>query len=210
MIRLIPNLAGPIFSLEQEEAISTVLSKGGVIVYPTDTLYGFGVDVTSSSAVERVYQLKSRVNAPVSVLTSSVGELLEMVQELPEEGEALIQHFMPGALTVICHPAAEFAAPIPSASGTVGFRVPGDPVSTLIPKLLGRPITTTSVNPAGLTPANSYEDVIGYYKTGIDLMIDIGPIAPSQGSTVIDLTVRPFKILREGEIPRQALEDFLN
>lgn len=210
MIVIQPSAGPKPFTDDHIREIRAVLKGGGVIVYPTDTLYGLGVDVSSAVAIEKLYDLKSRGNSPVSVLTESVEYLLELVKDLPEKGVEMIKNFMPGALTVICKSKQEFASPIASTSGSVGFRVPGDPISCLIPQILGKPISTTSVNPAGLTPAASLEDVKGYYGDKIDLMIDIGPFRPSRGSTVIDLTAKPFKILREGEISRQSLKEFLN
>ncbi len=198
------------FSAQQSAEISSALLAGHVIVYPTDTLYGLGVDATSSEAVDTLYGLKSRVNSPVSVLLASVSQLFEITNDLSENAAELINTFMPGPLTVICRSEYEFAPQLISQNGTIGFRVPGDAISHEIPELFGKPITTTSVNPAGMTPASSRSEVEAYYETLVDLMVDIGPIKPSRGSTVIDLTASPFKILREGEISRQALQDFLN
>ncbi len=198
------------FSPEQSAAIKNSLDAGKVIVYPTDTLYGLGADATSPEAIDTIYTLKSRANSPVSVLLASITQLFDITTELSDQAVELIQSFMPGALTIICRSEYAFAPQLISQNGTIGFRVPGDSISRAIPGLFGRPITTTSVNPAGLAPASSLSEVETYYSDQVDLMIDIGPMQPSRGSTVIDLTTSPFKILREGEISRQALQDFLN
>ena len=198
------------FSDEQSAEIRSSLLAGQVIVYPTDTLYGLGVDATSSEAVDTLYTLKTRANSPISVLLASTTQLLDITSELSKKAVDLINAFMPGALTVICRSTYSFAPQLISQNGTIGFRIPGDNISPEIPELLGKPITTTSVNPAGMAPATSRSDVEAYFGNLVDLMIDIGPLKPSRGSTVIDLTTSPFKILREGEISRQALQDFLN
>ena len=198
------------FSTEQSAAIKTSLDAGKVIVYPTDTLYGLGADATSPEAVDKIYELKSRVNSPVSVLLDSTTQLFEIATDLSDQAMELINSFMPGALTVICRSDYAFAPQLISQNGSIGFRVPGDSISRAIPGLFGKPITTTSVNPTGLAPASSLSEVKTYYLDQVDLMIDIGPMQTSRGSTVIDLTTSPFKILREGEISRQALQDFLN
>ncbi len=198
------------FSTEQVAEIQTALGQGQVIVYPTDTLYGLGADACSQVAVDTLYLLKSRTNSPVSVLLSSISELFDMAPDLSEKAIDLVKTFMPGALTVICRSEYGFAPQLKSQTGTIGFRVPGDTISRQIPELYGKPITSTSVNPAGLSPAISRLDVEDFYGSQVELMIDVGPINPSKGSTVIDLTTTPFKILREGEISRQALQDFLN
>ena len=198
------------FSTKESTEIRNSLQKGQVIVYPTDTLYGLGADATSTKAVDTLYSLKSRENSPVSVLLSSNHQLFEMATALSNKAIELIKAFLPGALTIICRSDYGFAPQLISQKGTVGFRVPGDTISRGIPELFGKPITTSSVNPAGMIPASSPSEVEAYYANQIDLMIDIGPINPSRGSTVIDLSSSPFKILREGEISRQALQDFLN
>ncbi|MBT3227713.1 MAG: threonylcarbamoyl-AMP synthase [Candidatus Marinimicrobia bacterium] len=205
-----PSRGGNPFSAEQTAEIQRVLGQGKVIVYPTDTLYGLGADATSSVAVDMLYSLKSRENSPISVLLASTAQLFEMVTDLSKNALELIETFMPGALTVICKSKYEFAPQLISDNGTVGFRVPDHKISCLLPELFGKPITTTSVNPAGKKPASSKADVEAYYDKQVELMLDIGPVHQSKGSTVIDLTTSPFKILREGEISRQALQDFLN
>ncbi|NQV42182.1 MAG: threonylcarbamoyl-AMP synthase [Candidatus Marinimicrobia bacterium] len=199
-----------LFSEEQSAEIRSSLLASKVIVYPTDTLYGLGADATSPEAVDTLYTLKSRVNSPVSVLLASITQLFEITTDLTEAAMKLIKNFMPGALTIICRSNYAFAPQLISEKGSIGFRVPGDSISRAIPELFGKPITTTSVNPAGMAPASSLSDVEAYYGDLVDLMIDVGPLKLSKGSTVIDLTTSPFNILREGEISRQALQDFLN
>ncbi|NQV30611.1 MAG: threonylcarbamoyl-AMP synthase [Candidatus Marinimicrobia bacterium] len=194
----------------QELQIRETLIEQGVIVYPTDTLYGLGVDACSDESVENLYRLKQRKNAPVSVLLSSVDQLFEITHGLDQSGRHLIHTFLPGALTVICNSKYPFAKRLFSDTGTIGFRVSADPVSVQIPKILGNPITTTSVNPGGAAPARSRAEVFAYYLDQVQLMLDVGSMVSSKGSTVIDLTTRPFKILREGEIPREMLAKYLN
>ncbi len=194
----------------QGAQIDQALARGDVIVYPTDTLYGLGVDACSDTAVAKLYDLKARKNAPVSVLLASVDQVFEMGHELGAQAQHLIRTFLPGALTVICKSKYPFAKNLVSAAGNIGFRVPGDTISRQIPELFGKPITTTSVNPGGAPAARSRAEVLAYYPDQINLMLDLGPMENSKGSTVIDLTTLPFKILREGGIPRVMLEDYLN
>ena len=209
MISLEASVLHP-FSPVDEDLIVGFLQEGHVIVYPTDTLYGLGADACSEQAVASVYRLKQRQDVPVSVLTSNVSSLLELSKGLSEKAIRLIQTFLPGALTVICHTDYPFSPRLFSTRGTLGFRVPADTISTRIPALLGHPITTTSVNPTGLPPALSAPEVYSYFEHEIPLMIDAGPLEPSRGSTVIDVTRKPFRIIREGEISRHALEEFIN
>ncbi|NQV16342.1 threonylcarbamoyl-AMP synthase [bacterium] len=194
----------------QKEQIRQVLLDGGVIAYPTDTLYGLGVDACSEEAVKRLFLLKERSNSPVSVLLNSIDQLFSISCDLPEHARELIRTFLPGALTVVCKSEYPFSKQLYSETGSIGFRIPSDNISKELPVLLGRPITTTSVNPAGSPPATMLAEIRSYYTDQVDLTIDIGTLNPSQGSTVIDLTTAPFKILRQGEISRHTLQDFIN
>jgi len=210
-MKVIP-ISDPIAGLSSQSRsqIQQLLGGDQVLVYPTDTLYGIGVDACSDKAVAELYRLKARESSPVSVLLESTVQLLDVTEGLTELARELITQFLPGPLTVICHSAYPFAQKLISPQGTVGFRVPGDQISRQIPKLYGGPITTTSVNPAGEAPACSRVEVVEYYEDQIALMLDIGELKPSKGSTVIDLTTRPFKMLREGEISRHTLLKYLN
>ncbi|MEA3286742.1 MAG: L-threonylcarbamoyladenylate synthase [Candidatus Marinimicrobia bacterium] len=197
-------------SRSDREIIAQLLKNDQVIVYPTDTLYGLGVDASSSQAVAHLYHLKGRKNMPVSVLLESVAQLFELAYDLSNKAQVLIRKCLPGALTVICKSQYPFAEQLVSDEGTIGFRVPGDAISCQIPALLGRPITTTSANPAGSPAATSLKQIRDYFVDDIGLMLDVGALQPSKGSTVVDLTTKPFTILREGEISRQTLHEFLN
>ncbi len=192
------------------EQLINALDEDQVIVYPTDTLYGLGVNACSKSAVAKLYKMKSRKGTAVSVLLGSVTQLLELAEGIDDQARRLINKFLPGPLTVICKSEYPFAKQLYSAEGTIGFRVPGDEISTQLPTLFGEPITTTSVNPAGQSPATSFPEVKAYFKDEVSLMLNVGKLEGSLGSTVIDLSTTPFKILREGEIPRQVIEDFIN
>ncbi len=193
-----------------KKEVQQVLKNNQVLVYPTDTLYGLGVDACSEEAVAELYRLKKRQSAPVSVLLESSTQLLAITEGLSGLARQMIDEFLPGPLTVICRSTYPFAQQLVSNKGTVGFRVPGDPISCQIPLLFGGPITTTSVNPAQALPASAQQEVSQYYEDSVALMLNIGPMKRSKGSTVIDLTTTPFKILREGEISRHALRKYLN
>jgi len=191
-----------------EELIREYLLQGKIIVYPTDTLYGLGVDASNAAAVKNLYQLKGK-KAPVSVLTASVPELKRSIR-MSVLLEELIDEFLPGPLTIIAYSTYRFAPQLTGADNRVGFRVPGDQISRQLPRLLGQAITTTSVNPAGKPAAVSFAQVQEYFEEGIALMLDAGPLPPSRGSTVLDTTCSPYRLLREGEISRQDLQKYVN
>ncbi|MCF7824266.1 MAG: threonylcarbamoyl-AMP synthase [Candidatus Marinimicrobia bacterium] len=204
------NVNNNILSNADKDLILNALKSDELIVYPTDTLYGLGVNACSEKAVNRLYELKERDKSPISVLLESTENCLDIARDLSNQAVKIIQYFLPGPMTVICRSDFPFADQLYSERGTIGMRVPGDNISREIPHLLGSPITTTSVNPRGLPPARTISEMRSYFGSEISLILDAGTLAESPGSTVIDLTTHPFKVLREGKITRQSLRDFLN
>lgn len=191
------------------DQVSALMNEGGLMAYPTDTLYGLGVDARSSAAVQRINSLKGR-RSPISVMLSSVEWLLDVAIGLGHESINIIKTHLPGALTVICKTEMTLAGEIFSEQGSVGFRVPDHEFCLKAVEVFGHPITTTSTNPTGEAPARSVEQIQQYFDTRLDLIIDGGAIQDSPGSTVIDLSGPAPHILREGSISTEVLLGSLN
>ncbi len=187
----------------------TILTKGGIIGYPTDTLYGLGVDARNAVALENLYTLKHRKRIPMSIMLDSVEALLETIQNLSPTGEKLIQAFLPGPLTLVCKADLEAALGVTSKTGLIGLRVPDHKLSLALVKTLGRPITSTSANLSGYPSALNIETIIAYFNDRVDLVFDQGTLHHSPGSTVIDISQRPFRIIREGAIASYKLWPYL-
>ena len=187
-----------------------ILQAGGIIGYPTDTLYGLGVDGTSSPAVEKLYLLKQRAQVPMSIMLDSVNSLLEALENPTPTIEKLIRTFLPGQITIVGKCKLELADGVISHKGLTGMRVPDHPLNLALVKTFGKPITSTSANLCGYPSALNIETIIAYFSDRIDLIFDQRTFLHSSGSTVIDVSQEPFKILREGAITAEQLSNFLS
>ena len=172
-----------------------VLKDGGIIVYPTDTLYGLGCDAANKKAVEKIYSLKSRDKGkPLSILVSDYAMLLEYCT-VSSAQERILHALLPGPYTFIL----PLRKPIPAATGaTVGIRVPEHFFMRQASRELNAPIVTTSANVSGEKDAAELKDVDSAVASGADLIIDGGKCLYGKGSTVIDLV--NMKIVRKGAV----------
>jgi L-threonylcarbamoyladenylate synthase len=180
-----------------------VLQADGVVLYPTDTLYGLGVDAMSNDAVDRVYAIKGRdEHKPIHAIASSL-EMVERYAIVEGVGRALAQQYWPGALSVIFKKRDEVVGGIACAIDTIGFRVPDNQFCLELGRAFGAPITTTSANRAGAEPERSAEAILaqlGEAVSLIDLVIDGGELPFSIASTLVDVSQGKIKVLREGKV----------
>jgi L-threonylcarbamoyladenylate synthase len=186
-----------------------ILKKGGVIAYPTETVYGLGCDATRPEAVQRIFDLKGRDSqSPISVLIPSKEVLSDYVEEIPPIAETLIEKFWPGPLTLVFRAKPLFPSELLAEGHTIALRVSSHPVGLQLTQALGLPLTTTSANKSGQAPARSSKEVQAIFDQ-LDGMVDGGVLPPAKGSTIVDVTVDPPKIVREGEVLREDLMIFL-
>ncbi len=169
-----------------------VLTMGGLIVYPTETLYGIGGDATKEEIFQKINEIKGTTSKKISIAYSSVEHVLEYL-ELQPKALKLARKFLPGPLTIV----------VDTEDGTVGIRVPDHPLANKIIENFG-PITSTSANIHGRQPAVDVETVKSQLGTDIDLYIDCGRARTDEGSTVIKIDGE-IEVLREGIIERGEL-----
>jgi len=178
-----------------------VLKEGGLIAYPTESFYALGVLATDEEAVKRLCKIKKRpANKPLPVIVGDMETLKSVVKSLPLQAEALMKKFWPGPLTLIFEAVSGLPAFLTGGSDRIAVRIPGDSAALHLAKAVKLPVTATSANPSGSSPARSAQQVIDYFGEGIDLVIDAGETPGGKPSTIVDMTVEPFKILREGRI----------
>jgi L-threonylcarbamoyladenylate synthase len=187
------------------EGVSDTLLNGGVVALPTDTVYGLAADATNVAAVRRLYELKGRsADHPIALLISEMQMLRHISPDRGESLRAFLGEYWPGPLTVILSKyRGAFAAAAPGH--TVGVRMPNHNVTLAVISLLRRPLAVTSANLSGESPAVAAEQVRAAFGQRLDLIVDAGPAAGSAVSTVLDLTIRPYRILREGAILAEEL-----
>jgi len=178
-----------------------VLSRDGLVVYPTETVYGLGADALSEDAVMRVYEAKNRpVGKPISVAVSDM-DMLAAIAVVDEAARAFIERFLPGPVTVILPAKSCLPAILTGGTGLIGIRWPANEVAIAIIERLDAPITATSANISDDIPPVRPEEV----SVPNDYVVDGGEL-PGTPSTVVDLTTR--RILRKG-VEWEAVEAFL-
>ncbi len=181
-----------------------VLRAGGIVAYPTDTVYGLGANVFSPEALDKVMDAKQRPDEKsLPVLIGVRGHLRELVVAVPPSAEALIDAFWPGALTIVLLK-QEGLSPLLGET-TLAVRQPNHTAIQALLAAAGFPITGTSANLSGRPPATTAEEAAQQLGGAVDLILDGGPAPGSTPSTVIDCTVQPARILREGAVTRSAL-----
>ena len=190
------------------EQAADVLRNGGLVAYPTDTVYGLAADPTNAEAVRKLSEAKRRdPDQPMPHLVASSESVAGVASDVSSAASDLMRQFWPGALTIILHKAQSYES---FATGqTIGLRVPDHPVPRELSRLLGGPITGTSANVAGGPEPLSADDVRSFVGNAVDLIIDGGPCSAGRPSTVIDCTRDPPMILRLGAVSREEIERVL-
>jgi L-threonylcarbamoyladenylate synthase len=186
-----------------EQAIA-ILQSGGLVIFPTETVYGAGVDATNPKAVEKLLAFKSRREGkPLSIAVTDQ-EMAEQFVELNDSAKKLYKRFLPGPVTVVSNikPNSNLAPGVASEFGTVGVRIPDYPLVLELIKKLGKPITATSANASGAkrpySIADAMEGLSAKQKNLIDFVIDVGTLPPNEPSTVIDTTLSTPITMRSG------------
>lgn len=194
-------------SNEQQVVVATAvetLRAGGLIIFPTETTYGAGVDACNPEAVAKLLAYKSRREGkPLSIAVTDT-EMAEKYVELNEQAKTLYTQFLPGPVTVVSKDRGVVAPGVASEFGTLGVRIPDYSLVVEIVRALGRPITATSANGSGEKRPYSIADITaslsGAQRSLIDLVIDAGTLPTRPPSTVIDTTLSTPITLREGAI----------
>ncbi|MCH8026137.1 MAG: threonylcarbamoyl-AMP synthase [Chloroflexi bacterium] len=181
-----------------------ILRGGGLVAYPTDTVYGLAALPGNEQAVARLFEAKRRdPDQPTPLLIASEEMVAAIAASVSNEAEALMAAFWPGALTIILAKAQTFRSR--AVEETVGLRVPDHPLPRELSRLLGSPITGTSANIAGSPEPLTADDVRAQLGDTVDLVIDGGRCPGGRPSTVVDCTESPPRIVRQGAISEAEL-----
>jgi L-threonylcarbamoyladenylate synthase len=186
-----------------------VLRAGGLVAFPTDTVYGVGALVFDGNAIQSIYAAKNRpVEKAIPVLLGDLHELDKVAVDIPETADRLASRFWPGPLTILVPKRADLPETV-SATATVGVRVPDHAVARAILRLAG-PMAVTSANISGGQSPVTAEEVYQQLGGRIPLVIDGGRTPGGVPSTLVDCTKPELTILREGPISRTELIATLN
>jgi L-threonylcarbamoyladenylate synthase len=184
-----------------------VLKGGGLVVYPSDTVYGLGAAASDERAVGRVFAVKGRdaVKA-LSLLLADAADLEPLCAEVPLLFHVLADRYWPGPLTLVLHRSSAFRSAALGGGDTIAVRVPGHPFLRALIRTLGEPITGTSANRSGRPACRSAQEAERELGDAVDLIIDGGPSRAGSESTVVDVTSGLPVVLREGAIARADVE----
>jgi L-threonylcarbamoyladenylate synthase len=183
-----------------------ILKRGGVVAFPTQGLYGLGADAFNTSAVDRVFAIKKRDSGnPLLVLVPDRAAVSEVAADIPAAALKLMDRFWPGRITIVFKALSRLPENLVAGTGKIGVRVSGHPVARTLVSMFDRPITGTSANFTGRPGCHRIEDFDRRLLEQLDQVLDAGPLAGGQGSTVVDVTSRLPSIIREGVVPRQEI-----
>jgi L-threonylcarbamoyladenylate synthase len=189
-------------------AAVAALKRGDVIAFPTETLYGLGADALDPAAVEKVFQLKGRdIANPIPVLVADRTMLDRLVTDVTPLAERLIAEFWPGPLTLVLPARDDLPKPLLNSSGNIGVRISSQPIAAELVKALGHPLTATSANPSGQPAARTVDQARNYFSRKIEIFVDGGELTSRTGSTVAEICGGQIRIIREGDVSREALQD---
>ena len=188
----------------------SILRQGGIVAFPTDTVYGLGTCANIGQAVERVYQIKERPrNMALPLLLADISQISEVAQPVPQIAWLLARSFLPGALTMVLHRSNSVPDIIAAGGETVAIRIPAHSIPVALVEGVGAPIVGTSANLSSKPSALTADEVYSQFNDRIDLIIDGGRCPGGKESTIVDVTGETPVVLREGAISRVELERFL-
>ncbi len=187
-----------------DACVSEVVSvwwSGGLVVYPTDTVYGLGADAENEEAVLRVYEVKGRERDKPLTIAVSDFDMLEGYAVLNKVSRELVRHFLPGKVTFILPKTKRVPDSVnPKA---IGVRIPNLDLTRDLIRSFGRAVTATSANRSGSPPKRDPREVAEEIE--VDLLLDYGVLPPSRPSTVVDLTGERPVLVREGDVPFEEI-----
>jgi len=178
-----------------------VIKRGGVIVFPTRCLYGLGANAMNPGAVERIIAIKQRpANNPILLLIHSKKQLEMLVEKIPPAAGAIMEAFWPGRVTLVFDARDTLPGLLTAQTGKIGVRLPGHPVAAAILRQVKDPVTGTSANLSGRPGCSRLLNMDRQIADQVDLLLDAGTLQGGIGSTVVDVTEEPPRILREGQV----------
>ncbi|HEY5874852.1 MAG TPA: L-threonylcarbamoyladenylate synthase [Ilumatobacteraceae bacterium] len=192
-------------------AAVSALRRGGLVAFPTETVYGLGADATNASAVRRVFQVKGRPEShPLIVHLAAADELSDWVRHVPEPARLLAAACWPGPMTLLLERAASVLPEITGGLATVGIRVPAHPMAQELLRAFGNGIAAPSANRFGHVSPTTAEHVRGDLGGDVDVILDGGPSAVGIESTIVDCTTDPPQVLRPGAITAADISTILD
>jgi len=196
--------------IEKIQVAAKVIEKGGLVAFPTETVYGLGADALNAKAVKKIFTAKQRpLDNPIIVHVANKEDVYKLAKKVPATAEKLMSRFWPGPLTLILK-RSEFVPDITVVGlDTIAIRMPRNKVALALIKESGTPIAAPSANLAGKPSPTEAEHVINDLAGRIDAVLDAGPTKIGVESTVVDMTASPPLVLRPGGTSYEKLKSVL-
>ncbi|OGS18519.1 MAG: threonylcarbamoyl-AMP synthase [Elusimicrobia bacterium RIFOXYA2_FULL_40_6] len=196
--------------IEKIELAAEAIKKGGTVIFPTETVYGIGVDALNPEAVKKVFEMKGRPqNNPLTIHLAYKQDIIKIARNIPDYIFKIIDKFMPGPLTIVLFKNKSVDDLVTAGRQTVGIRMPDHPVAYEFIKQSGSLIAAPSANFSSQKSPQSISEIPKGLLEKVDIALDSGPVSLGTPSTVVDFTVSPPKILRQGTIRMEDLQKFL-
>jgi L-threonylcarbamoyladenylate synthase len=188
-----------------------VLRQGGLVAFPTDTVYGLGADATNEKSVKQIFKVKKRpLVKALPILIAAKKDLGKYTSGNSRKIKKIIDKYWPGPLTIILEKKKNIPSTVTAGKKTIGIRVPNHPIALALIRALGRPLATTSANISDKPSPTTVRGVKKYLNKKIDMILDSGKTKFGQESTVLDYTTSPPTLLRSGAIKAKTLEKLIN
>jgi len=183
------------------EKAAALIKAGGMVVFPAKCLYGLAVDAFNAEAVSRVFKIKQRLPSnPILVLISDLSFLGLLVAKVSRSAQAIMECFWPGDVTLVFEARPDLPQVLTASTGKIGVRLPQHPIARALVKAAGIPVTGTSANISGRDGCVRIDALDSRVLQGVDMVLDAGRLKGGRGSTVVDVTQFPPRVLRQGEI----------
>ncbi len=194
------------FEAEAIERAVAVLSKGGVVAFPTETVYGLGADTFNPHAVAKIFEIKRRPRFdPLIVHICNKDSMFDIAEDIPLVANRIVERFWPGPLTIILKKQDKIPAIVTAGLPTVGIRMPSHPVAHELIKTLGRPIAAPSANPFGYISPTKVTHVVKSFKDNVPIVLDGGDSQFGIESTIISIDDDKVIVHRHGAIPIEEI-----
>lgn len=185
---------------------TSLLRQGRLVAFPTDTLYALGADASNPLALQRLFAAKGRSHAnPIPLLVADLAMATRLVGGLSRPVARLAGRYWPGPLTLLLSAPPGASRLVISRTGRIGLRVPDSPLALALILRLGRPVTGTSANRSGGADPRDADEVFRQLGDRVDLVLDGGPVPLGSPSTVLDVTVSPPVVIREGIVSQEEI-----
>lgn len=192
------------------ESAANCLKHGGIGIFPTDTVYGLGCSAFNNEAIHNLFVLKNRdYSKPINILISDLGMLDGLVANISDIEKTLMENFWPGPLTIIFPKKENISNLLTANLGTIGIRMPNHPITLELISRTNLPLATTSANISGNRPGIQLSDFYTDFNNKLNFMIDSGIANLQIPSTIVSVDNNQVKILREGSISRDDIQDVL-